>query len=61
MKNNNLESTPEYFVVGERLSNDDVGVARGAVFREIRPRAGFKTIDFVARKVGGGYLRTTRR
>ena len=29
------------------LSNDDVGAARGTVFQEIRPGAGFKTGDFV--------------
>ena len=36
------------------LSNDDVGVARGAVYQEIRPpEAGFKTGDFVKEKLGG--------
>ena len=29
------------------LPNDDVGVARGTVFQQIRPGAGFKTGDFV--------------
>ena len=29
------------------LSNDDVGVVRGTVFREIRPGASFKSTDFV--------------
>ena len=28
-------------------------MARGAVFQEVRPGAGFKTGDFVKRKVGG--------
>ena len=35
------------FDVRKRLSNDDVGAARGAVFQELRPGAGFKTGDFV--------------
>ena len=47
-----------YFLVCEGLSTDDVGVARGTVFREIRPWAGFKTDDFVKEKLGG-YRRTT--
>ena len=34
-------------------------VARGTVFREVRPGAGFKTGDFVKEKLGGGYRRTT--
>ena len=34
-------------------SNDDVGVARGPVFLEIRPGAGFKTGDFFEEKVAG--------
>ena len=46
------------------LSNDDVGVvARGTVFQDIRPGAGFKTGDFVKEKFGGGGgvpYRTTR-
>ena len=37
----------------EGLSNEDVGDARGTVFQEIRPRAGFKTDDFVEQKLGG--------
>ena len=37
----------------ERLWNDGVGVARGTVFQEIRPGAGFKTGDFVKEKLGG--------
>ena len=36
-----------YFLDCKGLSNDDVGVARGTVFQEIRPGAGFKTGDFV--------------
>ena len=41
-------------LVCEGLSNDDVGVARGIVFQEIRPEAGFKTGDFVKEKGVGG-------
>ena len=36
-----------YFLVSERLSNDYIGVAKGTVFQEIWPGAGFKTGDFV--------------
>ena len=35
-----------------KISNDDVGVARGTVCQEIRPGAGFKTGDFVEEKLG---------
>ena len=42
-----------YFLVDERVSNDDVGVARAAIFQEIRPKAGFKTGDFVEKMLGG--------
>ena len=41
------------FLVRKGLSTDDVGVARGTVFPEIRPWAGFKTGDFVKEKLGG--------
>ena len=34
-------------------SLDDVWVARGTVFHQIRPGAGFKTGDFVEEKMGG--------
>ena len=38
----------------EGLSNDGVvGVARGTVFEEIRPGAGFRTSDFVKETLGG--------
>ena len=37
----------------EGLSNNDVGVARGTVFQEVRPGAGFKTGDFVKERLGG--------
>ena len=43
MKKNILK----HVLVCEGRSNDDVGVARGIVFQEIRPGAGFKTGDFV--------------
>ena len=39
----------------ERLSNNDVGVAKGTIFQKIRPgRADFKTGDLVKEKLGGG-------
>ena len=41
------------FPVCKGLSNDDVGTARGTVFREIRPGVGFKTGEFVEEKLGG--------
>ena len=41
------------FLVCKGPLNDDVGVARGTAVLEIRPGAGFKTGDFVTRKVGG--------
>ena len=41
------------------LSNDDVGVATGTVFQEVRPGGGFETGDFVERKVGEGYRSKT--
>ena len=31
----------------KELPNDGVGVARGTVFQEIQPRAGFETSGFV--------------
>ena len=40
-------SSNVHFRVCKGLSNDDVGVARGTVFQEIRPGAGFKTGNFV--------------
>ena len=42
-----------YFLVCKGLSNDDVRVARGTVFQEVRLRAGFKTDDFAKKKLGG--------
>ena len=50
-----LKKSPSlYFVVWKGHPNDDAGVARGTIFQEVRPGAGFKTGDFVKRKVGGG-------
>ena len=51
----------KHFLVCKGLSNDDVGVARGIVFQEIRPGAGCKTGDFVKEKLEGLELRATRR
>ena len=42
-----------YVLVREGLSTDDVGVAKGTVFQEIRPWVGFKTGDFIQEKLGG--------
>ena len=42
-----------YFIVCKGLSNDDFGVATGAVFQQIWPGVGFKTDDFVKEKLGG--------
>ena len=42
-----------YFRVCKGLSNDDVGGARGTVFQEIWPEAGFETGDFVKEMLGG--------
>ena len=43
-----------FYDLQRTISNDDVGVAtRGIVFQEIRPRAGFKTGDFIKEKLGG--------
>ena len=43
----------EYVLGCKGLLNDDVGVARGTVFEEIRPGAGFKTSDVVKEKLRG--------
>ena len=42
-----------YSLFREGLSTDDVEVAKGTVFREIRPWACFKTGDFGKEKLGG--------
>ena len=49
----NEKSILKLFRVCKGLSNDDVGAARGAVFQEIRPGAGFRTGDFVNEKLWG--------
>ena len=49
-----------YFLACEGLSDDDVGVARGTLFQEIRPGAGFNAGDFTKETLGGGYRRTTQ-
>ena len=36
-----------YFLFREGLSNHDVGVARGSLFQETWPGAGFKPGDFL--------------
>ena len=40
------------FLFCKGLPNDDVGVARGAVFQEMRPGDGFTTSDFVKENFG---------
>ena len=47
------KSILEQFHVRKGLSNDDVGAARGTIFQETRPGAGFKTGDFVQEKLRG--------
>ena len=42
-----------YFLVCKGISNGDVGVARGAIFQEIRPGAGFETGHLFEEKLGG--------
>ena len=42
-----------YVLVGEGLSNDGVGSAKGTVFQDTRPGACFKTRDFVKEESGG--------
>ena len=42
----------DYCLACKGLSSDDVGVARGNVFEEIRRGAGFKTDDFAEEKRG---------
>ena len=45
-------TSSHFFLVCEGLSNDDVGVAMGTLFQEVRPWAAFKTDDFVKGKSG---------
>ena len=42
-----------YFLGCKGLSYDDIEVAGGTVFQEIRPGAGFKSGDFVKERLGG--------
>ena len=51
------KKSPSIFLVGKGLSNDDVEVARGTVFQEVRPGAGFKSDDLFKKSLGG-YRRT---
>ena len=44
------------FLVCKGRSNDYVERARGTVFQEIRPGAGFQTGDFVQRRLGGATI-----
>ena len=41
-----------HVLVCHGLSNNDLGVARGIVFQELRPGAGFQTGDYVREKLG---------
>ena len=50
-----------YFHVCIGLSSDVVGAAKGTVFQEIRPGAGFKTGDFVKEKLGGATIERLKR
>ena len=45
------KSILKHFHACKGLSNDDIGAARGTVFQEIRPGAGFKTGHFVKDKL----------
>ena len=53
------EKASYILLLAKGLSNDEVGVARGIVFQEIRPRARLETGDFVKETLVRGYLRTT--
>ena len=46
--------SPRILLVCEGLTNDDVGVARGTVFQEVRPGASFKTCEISLEKSWGG-------
>ena len=46
----------QIFLFRKGLSNGNVGVARGAVFQEIRPGVGFETGDSVKKEKMGGYV-----
>ena len=49
-----------YLACNKGPSNDDVWVANGTVFQEMRAGAGSKTGDFVQEKLGGGTVGTAR-
>ena len=53
-------STFIFLFAKDYTSNDDVGVARGTAFQELRPGAGFKTGDFVKEKLGGAIVERLR-
>ena len=42
-----------YFLVCKRTSNDNIEGARGTVFQDIRPGAGFKTVHVVKEMLAG--------
>ena len=42
-----MQKKTSHTCVQRTVSNDGVGMARGTIFQEIRPGAGFKTGDFV--------------
>ena len=50
-----IKSSP-HSLLGNGLSNDDVGVARRTTFQDMRPAVGLETGDFVKEKVRGGGL-----
>ena len=45
-----------FFLVCEGLSNHDVAVARGTVFREVRPGGGFKTTASLTTATCDGFI-----
>ena len=51
---------PFILLFANGLLKDDVGVAKGVVLPEIRQEAGFKTGDFVKKKLGGPPKKTTQ-
>ena len=48
-----MKTTLTNFRVCKGRSNDDVGGARGTVFQDMRPGAGFETGDSVEGMLGG--------
>ena len=47
------KSISVYLLVCKGQSNDDVGVASGTLFQELRPDAGFEAGDFVKEELRG--------